>query len=212
MKQFFIAALMGGLATTGFAQDEKPAEVTTAEVKPDESKTDNGEQVPKPELWFPVGETLVFKAYLGLIPVGSSTATSKWIVEKGKTYLVIQFRSRSNAFLDKIYPIDDFIESVIDPETFLPIRFTKRLSEGKYRCDETTVFDHEKLEAVWTAKQRGKNRTKRYKIDPDTRDLVAFMYNMRRTPVQSGDEKDFRVMSDEKIYDLKVTAHKKIDK
>ena len=105
-----------------------------------------------------------------------------------------------------MYPVNDFLEAIIDPETFLPVRFTKTLSEGRYRADETTTFDHKNLKAHWKSKLNGK--LKEFAIDPDTRDVVTFMYYMRRKQFEPDTVTKYRVMADEKVYDLVVNAQK----
>jgi hypothetical protein len=155
-------------------------------------------------LWFPVGETLDYRIYWGVIPVGSSHVTTEWIQEDGRTLIAIRFRTRSNNVLSKMYPVDDTLEAIIDPETFLPTRFTKKLNEGRYRADETTCFDHKNLKATWTS--RLNHKVEEYQIDPDTRDIVTFMYYMRRKQFEPDTVTKYRVMADDKIYDLIVKA------
>ena len=158
-----------------------------------------------PESGFIVGEELVYCVYWGFIPVGKTRIVSRWIEEDGRRLLAIRYRTRSNRFIAAIYPVDDLIESIVDPETFLPVRFVKKLKEGRHRNDEITTFDYEKGEARW--EDRIKDRSKTYPIDEDTRDIVSFMYFMRSDRFKPGDKKAFRVMADEKIYDLFVSAH-----
>jgi hypothetical protein len=157
-------------------------------------------------LWFPVGESIEYLIYWGKIPVARSTASTEWVEEDGRRLLAIRFRTKSNRVIGTIYPVDDFIESIIDPKTFLPVRFTKQLSEGRYRCDETTTFDHEAGKAILKNQLRG--TTLEYEIDDETRDLVSFMYSLRTAEFPVGDTQTFRVMADEKLYDLEVTSRK----
>lgn len=163
--------------------------------------------VPGDELWFPVGETIAYKIYWGRIPVARSTATTEWVEEDGRRLLAIRFRTRSNRIIGAFYPVDDYLESIIDPATFLPLRFTKQLSEGRYRCNEVTTFDHAQGQATWENRKR--DRTEQYAIDADTRDLISFMYAMRTADFPVGTTQSFRVMADEEIYDLEVKALKK---
>jgi hypothetical protein len=155
-------------------------------------------------LWFPVGEFLDYRIYWGVIPVGSSHVTTEWITEDGRSLIAIRVRTKSNHVLSTMYPVDDFLEAIIDPETFLPVRFTKRLSEGRYRADETTTFDHKNLKATWIS--RLNHKVEEYKIDPDTRDIITFMYYMRRKQFEPYTVTKYRVMADDKIYDLTVKA------
>ena len=58
-----------------------------------------------------MGETLDYRIYWGVIPVGSSRVTTEWIEEDGRTLIAIRFRTKSNDVLSKIYPVDDFAGS-----------------------------------------------------------------------------------------------------
>lgn len=160
-----------------------------------------------PELWFRVGEELIYTISWGVIPVGTSHVTTEWIEEDGERLLRIRFRNKSNAFLSTFYPVDDTLESVIDPETFLPRRFVKILNEGNYHCDEVTTFDFDEGVARWHSRRN--DGRKEYPIKKDTRDLISFMYSMRRRALEPGETIEARVMADEKVYDLTVHALKK---
>lgn len=173
------------------AETNRPASVST-------------EPISATNLWFEVGEELVYSIHWGVIRVGETRVTTEWIEEDGRLLILIRYRTRSNSFLDKIYRVDDTIEAAIDPATFLPVRFVKNLSEGKRRYDEVTVFDHAARKAFWTS--RTKNQTKEFEIEADTRDLVTFMYFMRQHEFEPGEKAEFRVMADEKIYDVFVNA------
>ena len=153
-------------------------------------------------LWFPMGETLDYQIYWGVIPVGSSHVTTEWTREDGRTLIAIRFRTKSNSVLSKMYPVDDFLEALIDPNTFLPVRFTKRLSEGRYRANEITTFDHKNLKAMWTSTLSRK--VAEQKINPDTRDVITFMYYLRRKQFEPNTVTKYRVMADDKVYDLIV--------
>ena len=65
----------------------------------------------------------------------------------------------------------------LDPLTDLPTRFSKKLSEGRYRCDEITHFDYEQKQARW--KSATKDEIKEYAIEENTRDLLSFMHHLR---------------------------------
>ncbi|MDO9543076.1 MAG: DUF3108 domain-containing protein [Kiritimatiellia bacterium] len=156
----------------------------------------------QPDLWFPVGERLTYKVYWGIFPVAETKVTSEWIEEDEQTLLAIRVTTKSYALLDAIYPIDDFIESVVDPDTFTPIRFSKRLSEGRYRLNEITTFNHQERIAHW--KHLIKNDSKDFAIESDTRDLLSFMFFMRSQKFEPNRTYNYRLMADEKLYDLYI--------
>jgi hypothetical protein len=155
-------------------------------------------------LWFPVDEKIFYKVQWGVWIVADTKVESEYIEEDGRELLAIRVTTRTRSVLSTFYPVDDFIESVVDPVTFLPIRFTKRLSEGRYRLHEITTFDHKKRRAHWHHLLRGD--TQDFAIDADTRDLISYMFYVRSQKFEPGKHYDFRVMADEKLYDLLVEA------
>lgn len=159
---------------------------------------------PPTNLWFAVGESLRYRIYWGYMPVGITLVTTEWIEEDGRRLIAIRYQTRSNKVLDKLYPVDDLIEAVIEPERFLPVRFTKRLSEGKYESHEEVVFHHDRLEAEWRNVRKGKTKT--LPIEADTRDLVTAMFHMRQMELRPGDVRTVKVMADDKLFDLTLRA------
>lgn len=164
----------------------------------------NPERIPGAR-WL-VGERLVYRVYWGIIPVGLAVASTEWIEEDGQRLVRIRFRSRTNRVLEKLYPVDDMIESVVDPATLLPVRFVKQLSEGSHRYHEVTTFDRTNNIAHWTSLRSG--RTKTFPITPNTRDIPSFMYYMRSHTFTTGTREHYTVMADEKTYDLWINVGK----
>jgi len=162
---------------------------------------------PNVETPFPIGETIHFKIYWGFIEVAKSTADTRWVEIKGKKYIAIRFRTQSTAaILNKVYPVNDFIESIVDPATLTPIQFVKVLNEGKYHCREHTTFDQTKKMARWVSVNRKKKKD--YAIDENTRDLATFMYMVRSQKFKPNTKYAFSVMADERIYDLDIVTGK----
>ncbi|MFT5241423.1 MAG: hypothetical protein ACI9X0_002404 [Kiritimatiellia bacterium] len=164
--------------------------------------TGNGEY----DFGFQVGEELYYKIYWGWIPVGKSRIITRWVEKDGKRFIAIRFRTRSNSVIRKIYKVDDRFESIIDPETFLPVKFSKKLHQGKQRYHQATTFDHENKVAHWTSFK--KNVEKDLDIESDTRDILTSLYYMRSMKIKEGDHNAFTVMEGEKLYELEVQAHK----
>jgi len=161
--------------------------------------------------WFPVGEELVYHAHWGLFYVAETRTTVNWTNHQGRDLLVVRIRTKSNAVISTIYPVDDLVETLIDPHTFLPVSFAKTLNEGRYHTDEITEFDHAAGKAYWH--NRKKNERREFAIESDTRDIVSLMYWLRREPFKPGQTREFRVMADEKLYDLfvRVMANEELD-
>lgn len=161
-----------------------------------------------PGFSWPVGEKLTYQLHWGFIPVGTAIIWTEWTqAENGRRLLAIRMRTISNKFIEKIYPVDDTIESLVDPGPFLPVQFSKNMSEGSHRYHEVTVFDRTNLVANWESKLTGKKKV--FRIEPDTRDIPTFMYAMRGKAFEPGKREHFRVMADEKIYDLWLNIKKR---
>ena len=152
------------------------------------------------ELPFPIGEELVYSVSWNGIPVAHSKVTTSMDLFEGREVLALRVRTQTAAFFNHIFKVDDRIESLIDPKTFLPIQFTKNIKEGGYRCHEITRFDFEAKLAHYKHQTNGTK--KEYAIDADTRDILSFMYFMRSELLEPESTLNYRVMSDEKIYDL----------
>lgn len=156
----------------------------------------------KPTFWFPVGEKIFYKINWGVLAVGEAVVWTEWIEENARDLLAIRLTIRTTSVMSKIYPVNDFVESIVDPKTFLPLRFMRNASEGRYRLHEVTTFDHANKTATW--KHLLKARTQDFKIDADTRDILSFMYFARSKPYEAGTNYIYKVMADEKVYDLDV--------
>lgn len=154
------------------------------------------------ELPFPVGERLVYSVSWNRIPIAWSEVTTSMETFEGRKVLAIRMRSRNYSIYNWIVKADDRHESLVDPETLLPIQFTKNLKENDYRCHEITRFDYKAGKAHYESQTNGSKKT--YDIDPDTRDILSFMYFMRATSLEPNSTMEYRVMADEKIYDLVV--------
>ncbi|MBM4143322.1 MAG: DUF3108 domain-containing protein [Lentisphaerae bacterium] len=157
------------------------------------------------ETGFPVGETLRYRLRWGLIPVGEGTLSTRWIERDGRRLVAIRATARTTAVVAAIYPVNDMIESIVDPETMLPLSCAQDLDQGWEREKDVVVFDHAAGKARWRCLLSGE--TMELDIAPDTRDALSLMYEMRRRGMAPGESASFRVLVDNKLYDLHVTAY-----
>ncbi|MFT5126088.1 MAG: hypothetical protein ACI9TH_001520 [Kiritimatiellia bacterium] len=155
-----------------------------------------------------MGETIIHKIFWLGIPVGSSEGTARWVVdEDGRNWVQFRMEVKSNSVISKLYPVYSGIESLVDPDTLLPSKFTQNRQEGRHKTHEVTVFDHANGKATMTKLHKEAKPEVVYEIDKDTQDIISFMYMMRGTTFEPSTNYAFRVMSDEKIYDLTMTTH-----
>jgi hypothetical protein len=154
------------------------------------------------ELPFAVGETLEYRIHWGLVSVGTSRISTEWVEYEGRQLIAIRLKNRTNGALSKLYPVDDFVESLVDPETFLPVRFIKKLNQGRYHCDEETLLDHVEGVAYWHSNKSGKK--KEYAIEAESRDILTFLYHSRLQVMQPDTILKRQLIADEKLYDLEI--------
>ena len=149
---------------------------------------------------FPVGEELVYQIKWGAIPVGELTVTTGWIEDAEGELLQLRARVRSNRAIALLYPVSIDMESVVQVDSFLPLRHTLISREGRRRKHEEMLFDHDKGKAHLHAVLRGRKET--VELEHETRDLFTFLYYVRRYPMELGSKTHHRVLTDDKIYDL----------
>lgn len=175
------------------------------------SEAEIAKPVPPPSatnLWFHVGEVVHYNVYWGIIHVGSSVVSTEWIKHSdGRTLLRIRMDTRSNVVVEKLYPVMDIQETLIDPETFLPVYNYVKSRQGRHVKHEEVRFDHANRKAYWESFAKGDK--KEIDIDADCRDLITMMYFIRSQPVKIGKQIDLRVYTDEKMYDLFIKTPKK---
>lgn len=186
-RRSFLAVLIS-MGLTAAAMTETPAETNAA------------------DLWFPVGEVLEYRVYWGIIPVGRSRIWSDWHEEDERRYIVLRMTTKSFSVVSRIYPVDDFVESIVDPDTFLTLRYRQQLNEGKHHRDELWFFDHANKIATRHDYRTGVTNT--VEIGSDTRDILTFVYYLRKDGLQPGEENASRVVVEEKVYDLHIKSVK----
>lgn len=160
---------------------------------------------PPPELWFPVGEDCLYEITWGLFTVGESRARADWIEVKGKRLLSISVEAESNGVVAALYPVKEFLQTLVEPVSFLPLAHEKESSEGRHKTHELTAFDHAKGEARYHSFLRDKNRT--YPLPEGTRDMLSLMYFFRKAPLREpGEHREYGMVTNEKLYEVFVDA------
>jgi len=159
------------------------------------------------KLWFHVGETLHYKMKWGFIPIGSSRIETSELDTGGKKLIVVRYYVQTNRVFDKIYPVKDFMETLIDPDGFVPVTFTKHIERRTPQCFETIVFDRKQGVASWFSQCLNKKGS--FDIEPDTRDIISLLYLMRRNRIEEGMSITNKVVVTREITDIVVNVGKK---
>ncbi|MBQ7251114.1 MAG: DUF3108 domain-containing protein, partial [Kiritimatiellae bacterium] len=163
---------------------------------------------PPPELWFPVGEDCLYEISWGVFTVGEARARADWLEVKGKRLLSISVEAESNGIVETLYPVKEFLQTLVEPVSFLPLAHEKQSSEGRHKTHELTVFDPGKHEAVYHSFLRDNGHG--YEVPEGTRDMLSLMYWFRRDPMREpGEKRAYGMVTNEKLYELFVDSLKR---
>ncbi|MBN2300958.1 MAG: DUF3108 domain-containing protein [Lentisphaerae bacterium] len=154
------------------------------------------------KLCFPIGETLTYKLKWGLLTVGEAELTSKWIERDGRRLIALSAKAMTGNIIAKIYPVEDHIESIVDPEDFRPIVYTQRLREGNHVRHDVTRFEYDKERAICVS--HIDQTTKIIRINNNIRDVLSLLYYMRSKSFGAGQRVEFQVLVDDEIFELAV--------
>jgi hypothetical protein len=156
--------------------------------------------------WFPVGEKFTYRLYWGPLRVGLATIWSERAVFEGRPCIALKYHARTTSVLAKIFPVNDYIESLVDPAGFRALRYRQLLHEGRHYQDEVTLFDHEDNLAYHT--DRKKHRSRSVMMGPGAQDALTFMYYMRSRGFSVGQNQRYQVFVDDKAYELTMVGIK----
>lgn len=157
------------------------------------------------KMWFNVGEELNYDINWGPFTVGNSEVRSEWVEENGRPYIAISYKVKTSGFFNKIYPVDDFVQSIVDPADFRPVRFYKKIIRRQPKKDETFYFNYNSNMTTWTSSLS--STVGSFAISNDTRDIVSFLYYMRSQDVSTNSELDYQILISTNLTSLKLMTH-----
>ena len=160
---------------------------------------------------FQIGEKLVFDIKYGIINAGQATLQVDEIDFRDNTPAYqISSLARTNRFFDRVFKVRDEIESVMDKETYLSHRFTKRLQEGTYRQYRVHFYYPEQNFTLYMRWDFNRNEfdEERMEIPADTRDILSAFYWFRRQHISPGDSLVVNVTADGRNYPAEIRVHR----
>jgi hypothetical protein len=157
-------------------------------------------------------ENLTFVMKWGIVTAGYSTLSIKGLETIGgrPAYHLVS-EAKSGGVVSAFYKVEDRNEAWLDEEAVVSVRFEKRINEGQYRIEETTLIDqphhHFRLQSyrldknVYEQKDGG--------VPPNVLDVLGSLYYVRLLPLIVGQTYTLDVLSGEKIYPLEVKIKKR---
>lgn len=146
------------------------------------------------------GERLIYE--LSWLNILAGTAVLE-VAEGGnaRAPLKLRMRAQSSPKVTRFYPVDNRVESLVNPDTFLSERMTFHRREGKRKNDFDYTFHHD--QGTVTAVKDGASET--LPIPPHTFDAISCLYYVRSLPqFTPGSKESLNVHHDKKNYKLEV--------
>jgi hypothetical protein len=159
------------------------------------------------------GEYLKYRIHLGIINAAEATIKSSpntsYIGEQ--TVRKVEIEGKTTGVLELFSPLRDYWSAQIDTQSLLPIKTEMRKKEGRYRKEETVLYQMDKGFAKITSPQN-KPVVSSIAGPKDLLDLISAYYFLRSKPVsekKAGSRWSAQVLVDSKIYELVLVVRSK---
>jgi Protein of unknown function (DUF3108) len=163
--------------TTSLAPRDPPVRTPTPRPAPGNQLAPNTVVLPPlRDVPFKVGEQLTYQVYLPTAPAESVGTITFTLKARGRYFnrdgLFFAVNAQTTGPGARIYPVNDQINSYVDPSTLLPFRSELNLSEGKFKSARGYNLDQNRGAAVSDSKER-------VEIPVGTHDLISAVYAIR---------------------------------
>jgi hypothetical protein len=150
---------------------------------------------------FAVGERLEFDVKYGKLPAGSAIMEIPDIVTfDNRDCFRIVSTANSNNVVSVFYRVRDSVETLVDVSGVFPRRFHKRLREGGYKIDRTTILDQKQHLAITS-----NDTIPTYSF---VQDPLSSLYYIRTQELIPGKDILIDSHADKKNYPIKVIVHR----
>jgi len=172
------------------------------------SPTLTGEAIsdlPLKDVPFRIGEQLTYQVYLSSSPqqVGTITFALK---SRGRYFnrdgLLFSVTAQTTGAGGRVFPVNDQINSYVDPTTLLPFRTELNLLEGKYHYSRTFSLDQNRGAALADTKQR-------IEIPVGTHDLISAFYSIRTFDLRPPKQNAISIMATSQPRTLLVKSQRR---
>lgn len=142
-------------------------------------------------------ESLKFQMHYGPINAGEMTISLKPSSLDGREVLHAEAKAYTTGLADRLYKIYDVYESFMDPETGLPVKAIRNISEGNYRYYNEVVYDRDsnRVESLLSGV---------HEVPPGIMDMLSVIYELRSTlgstRLRSGDIIELKTFFSDEIY------------
>jgi len=146
---------------------------------------------------FGEGEKLVFDVQYGIVNAGEASLEIRNIsvFDSIACYNIVS-NARTNDVFSVFFKVRDRFVSLMDTTDLVSLRYEKHIREGKFKRDESVVFDQKGHRAIY--------KDKEVPIAPRTQDVLTAMYYVRTLPLAPGQNIALANHTDGKNYPLLI--------
>lgn len=159
----------------------------------------------KPEKWEYDVKFGMIKAGTGSLQINNAVYNDSIPVYK------ILFTARTNKFFDTFYKVRDEIVSWWRKDSLIPLEFTKKLKEHKYRQRRTHYYYHDQLFSMYYnfSFKKHKLKEKRIEILANTQDILSAFYLFRTYDLKVGESYNIDITVDGKNFPAEINVLRK---
>lgn len=162
--------------------------------------------------YFPGEESIITVNYLGVTAGYITMQTKERKKINGKDVYHFYGRLKSSDSYRYFYWLDDVIESYVDEENFLPVKYELIQREKKQNVDDLQLFEHKNMMTYHWYKRVKEGKTKEEKIEGMIPSLATDSFSalqfVRGLPLVAGDIYEFPVITRGKFWLIKVAVDK----
>lgn len=155
------------------------------------------------------GEKFIFEvSFIGVTAGKVTIQTLPKVLINNKNHYHFSAEMESAEYYSYIYALKDRLESFVEEDQFLPVKYFLIQRESGQKVDDLQIFDHENLKTTFWYKREKKDKDKKEKkeayIPKYYQDSFSPLYFMRGFPLKKGDIYEFPVVTRAKYWLLKV--------
>lgn len=156
-----------------------------------------------------VGEEYLFRvSYLGITAGRIKLTTLPPAKVGGEEVFHFRAQLRSARYYSAIYSLDDSLDSFVDMDGFIPVKYVLKQQESAQEVDDLQLFDREELKTFFWYKRIKENANKEeHKIEFIPyyfQDSFSALHFVRGLPLKLGDVYEFPIMTRAKLWILKI--------
>lgn len=153
------------------------------------------------------GEKITYDIHYGIINAGIATLEINSAEEDGQQAFHSYFLAKTTGLADVLFKVRDVYESYINPDTELPFKSIRDISEGRYKKYNVVLFDHttRKDSAILTSDLTGEHIAQK-----GIHDILSCFYYFRKHylasnyPFKKGEMITIMTWFTDELYPIKM--------